>query len=215
MWTIGIKLASPTPARCPYNQEPERMTATVKVEALTLAESLKAAEEVDILPTLAELNIFRTLLRHPQLAKVVSELLMMLLSDGNKLDPRLRELLIMRIGWVTSCDYEWTQHWPIAKLFGINEDHLLAVRDWQNADCFDAADRAVLAATDDTLQHGRILDPTWDACMEALEEPEVLLELSVAIGAWRLISQLARSTGVKLEEGVESWPPDGQFPAQS
>jgi len=42
-----------------------------------------------------------------------------------------------------------------------------------------------------------------------------LLELCVAIGAWRLISQLALSTGVELEEGVESWPPDGQFSPQS
>ena len=191
------------------------MTATAKVETLTIEESLKAAEGVGILPQLAELNIFRTLLRHPKLAKVISELLMMLLSDGNKLDARLRELLIMRIGWVTSCDYEWTQHWPIAKMFGLEEEELLAVRDWHNADCFDAADKAVLAATDDTLQHGRILDQTWDQCMEALEQPEVLLELCVAIGAWRLISQLARSTGVELEEGVESWPPDGQFLAQS
>lgn len=187
------------------------MSATAKVQMLTIEESVTAAEEVGILPQLAELNIFRTLLKHPKLAKVISELLMMLLSDGNKLDARLRELLIMRIGWVTSCDYEWTQHWPIAKMFGIEEEDLLAVRDWQNADCFSAADKAVLAATDDTLQHGRILDATWDACMAALEEPEILLELCVAIGAWRLISQVARSTGVELEEGVESWPPDGQF----
>ena len=109
------------------------MTATAKVETLSIEESVKRAEEVGILPQLAELNIFRTLLRHPKLAKVISNLLMMLLSDGNKLDARLRELLIMRIGWVTSCDYEWTQHWPIAKMFGVEEEELLAVRDWRNA----------------------------------------------------------------------------------
>ena len=191
------------------------MTVTARVDTLSVEESLKRAEEVGILPQLAELNIFRTLLRHPKLAKVVSDLLMMLLSDGNQLDARLRELLIMRIGWVTTCDYEWTQHWPIAKLFGLSEEELLAVREWRSADCFDAADQAVLAATDDTLQHGRILDETWEQCMAAIEQPEVLLELCVAIGAWRLISQLARSTGVELEEDVESWPPDGRFFSQS
>ena len=68
---------------------------------------MKRAEEIGILPQPAELNIFRTLLRHPKPAKVISELLMMmLLSDGNKPDARWRELLIMRTGWVTACDYE-------------------------------------------------------------------------------------------------------------
>lgn len=183
---------------------------TARIETLSVDESVRRANELGILPQIGELNIFRTLLRHPKLAKVVNDLLMMLLSDGNQLDARLRELVIMRIGWSTCCDYEWTQHWPIAQMFGASEDELLAVRDWQSAECFDDADRAVLAATDETLEHGRILDSTWQACMATLEQPEVLLELCVAIGAWRLISQLALSTGVELEEGVESWPPDGR-----
>ena len=184
-----------------------------KVETLSVEESVRRAEEMAIMSRIGELNIFRTLLRHPKLAKVVNDLLMMLLSDGNQLDPRLRELVIMRIGWVTACDYEWTQHWPIAQMFGASEEELLAVRDWRAAECFSATDQAVLAATDETLEHGRILDATWDACMAELEQPEVLLELCVAIGAWRLISQLALSTGVELEEGIESWPPEGRSAA--
>ena len=186
---------------------------TAKIETLSIEESVRRAEELGMLPKIGELNIFRTLLRHPPLAKVVNDMLMMLLGNGNQLDARLRELVIMRIGWATACDYEWTQHWPIARMFGASEEELLAVRDWQDAECFNATDRAVLAATDETLEHGRILDPTWDICLETLEQPEVLLELCVAIGAWRMISQLARSTGVELEEGVASWPPDGQTAA--
>jgi alkylhydroperoxidase family enzyme len=186
---------------------------TAKIETLSIEESVQRAEQLAMSSRIGELNIFRTLLRHPKLAKIVNDLLMMLLGDGNQLDPRLRELVIMRIGWVTACDYEWTQHWPIAQMFGVNEEELLAVRDWRAADCFTDADQAVLAATDDTLEHGRILDATWDACMAALEQPEVLLELCVAIGAWRLISQLALSTGVELEEGIASWPPEGRSDA--
>ncbi len=35
------------------------------------------------------------------------------------LDSRLRELVIMRIGWLTACDYEWTQHWRVASGLGV------------------------------------------------------------------------------------------------
>jgi alkylhydroperoxidase family enzyme len=183
-----------------------------KIETLSLEESVSRAEEVGVVPKIAELNVFRTLLHHPRVAKVVNDLLMMLLFDGNKLDARLRELLIMRIGWHTNCDYEWTQHWHIALKFGLTEDELEAVKDWRNADCFSDADKAVLAATDETLDDGKISDATWAACEATLKEPEIIIELNVAIGAWRLISQFARSANLELEEGVASWPPNGQSP---
>ena len=65
-----------------------------KIETLTIEESVARAEEVGVVPQIAELNVFRTLLRHPKLAKVVNDLLLMLLFDGNKLDARRRELLM-------------------------------------------------------------------------------------------------------------------------
>ena len=189
------------------------MIETPRVRTLSVEESLAAAKTVNVVPQIAELNIFRTLLKHPKLAKVINDLLMMLLAGDNRLAPRVRELLIMRIGWVTGCDYEWTQHWRIAGQFGLSEAELVAVKDWRNADCFDETDLAVLAATDETLRDGCISPETWAACARTLATEEELLELNAAIGAWRLVSQLARSVDIQLEEGVTSWPPDGLAPA--
>jgi hypothetical protein len=74
------------------------------------------------------------------------------------------------------------------------------------------ADRAVLAATDETLERGAISADTWAQCAAALPSVEEQLELVSAIGAWRLISQVLRSLEVPLEEGVSPWPPDGASP---
>lgn len=183
-----------------------------KIETLSMEESISRAKEVGVVEQIAELNVFRTLLHHPKVAKVVNDLLLTLLFDGNKLDARLRELLIMRIGWHTGCDYEWTQHWHIALKFGCTEEELEAVKDWRNADCFNDADKAVLAATDETLEDGKISDATWAACEVTLKDPAIIIELNVAIGTWRLISQFARSANLELEEGVDSWPPNGLAP---
>jgi alkylhydroperoxidase family enzyme len=145
-----------------------------------------AALEVDMPEAMAELNVFRAL---------------------------LHELVIMRIGWKRAADYEWTQHWRIAlEQFDVPEADLLAVRDWQRADCFGPADRAVLAATDETLEHGRISQETWAACAVHLDAAE-LVDLVAAIGTWGLIAQVVHSLEVRLEEGVSSWPPDGRAPA--
>src|SRR5256885_3277050 len=53
---------------------------------------------------------FRVVANNPGVARVAFSQLMQLL-ENNKLDTRLRELMIMRIGWVTGSAYEWTQHW--------------------------------------------------------------------------------------------------------
>lgn len=188
------------------------MTDSPRIAPLSMEASAAAAKDAGVVEALSELNVFRTLLKHPPLAKAVQDLLLMLLFQGNKLSHRAREIVIMRCGWVTSSNYEWTQHWKIALDFGLSEEEILAIRNWQEASCFDAADRAVLAAADETFKDGYISRQTWAEIEKAYPSVEEQLEIPGAIGCWRLISQMARSLELKLEDGVESWPPDGQRP---
>ena len=160
---------------------------------------------------LATLNVFRTLLHQEPVAKAVAGTLTTLLFTGNRLDVRVRELVIMRVGWVTGSCYEWTQHWRVARGLEIPEKDLLAVRDWKSARCFSAIERAALAATDETLADGHISRRTWTRLAEHLD-PDVLVELVIAIGNWCMFSQLLQSLDVQLEDGVSPWPPDGKIP---
>ena len=178
-----------------------------RVDMLSAEAAETAAKEHGLPDAMARLNVFRTLLRRPKTAKATCDLLFSLLF-GAELSDRLRELVIMRIGWATGCDYEWTQHWPIAQdVYGCNAEELLAVRAWRDSEIFDDTDRAVLAATDEMLEHGDLGDDTWLRCKEALGEP-ACIDLMAAIGTWGMISKLARGLRIPLEEGVESWPPD-------
>ena len=169
------------------------------------------AEEQGIKPAQSSRNVYRLLLRRPRLAVAMRDLLNRLLFRS-VLDDRLRELAILRIGWVTDADYEWSQHWSIAiENFGLDPADLQAVRDWRGSERFDALDRAVLAATDETLAEGRIGDASWAALQEHLDE-EACIDLLLVIGAWQMVSTLVRSSRMPLDEGAESWPPDGRGP---
>jgi hypothetical protein len=86
------------------------------------------------------------------------------------------------------------------------------VRDWRGHDHWSAADRAILAATDETLEGGAISAATREACAKALPTVEERLELVAAIGTWRMISGILRSLDIPLEDGVAAWPPDGARP---
>jgi alkylhydroperoxidase family enzyme len=179
-----------------------------------MAEAKAAADEAGVPDYMAELSIFQVLLNHPTLARAVNDLLATMLWHG-RLAPRLRVLVIMRIGWLTACDYEWTQHWRVACGLGVPADDLLGVRDWSTHDGFGGPERAVLAATDDVVHNGAVSAQTWAACERQLgADPAVLIELVTAIGAWRMIASMLHSLEVPLEEGVAGWPPDGQPPSR-
>jgi alkylhydroperoxidase family enzyme len=179
---------------------------------LAVEEAAKRVETLGMNPQFASLSVFRILLHNQPVAKEVAKTLTTLLFDGNVLDGRLRELVIMRIGWKTGAVYEWTQHWRVARGMQIPEEDLLAVRDWQNAATLTAADRAVLQATDDTLDRGYIQPETWDLCAQHLPSEAERVELVIAIGNWYMFSQILQSLNVPLEDGIEPWPPDGRAP---
>jgi alkylhydroperoxidase family enzyme len=181
------------------------------IPMLTPAEAAERAAEVGVSGQLAALNVFRVLLNCPRAAKATADLLLELLC-GRALDHRLRELVIMRVGWMTGSEYEWTQHWRIAtEVFGLDRDDVLAVREWERSEHFGESERAVLSATDETLKKGQIHPDTLERCRRALGEPGVI-ELVLAIGMWRTVSELTRGLDIPVEDGVASWPPDGRVP---
>jgi len=190
-------------------------TTPPRVPLLPVDEAKAAADEAGVPDYMAELSIFQVLLNHPRLARTFNDMLATMLWHG-ALDPRLRELVIMRIGWLTKCDYEWTQHWRVASGLGICADDLLGVRDWQAYNGFGPTERAVLAATDDVVCDGAVSPESWAACERELQDDtgdsKVLVELVTAIGAWRMVASILHSLKVPLEDGVSSWPPEGQAP---
>jgi alkylhydroperoxidase family enzyme len=183
-----------------------------RVEILPLEAARERAKEVNMIPAFADLNIFRVMLHRPKTAKALSDLLVSLLFGG-ELDDRLRELLIMRIGWVTGSDYEWTQHWRIAQeQFGCSEQDLLELRgDWRSSTHFGDDEKTLLAAVDSLIEQGTLSSDIASECLERLGR-NATIELATAVGAWRLVSKVTNALEIPLEEGISSWPPDGKHP---
>jgi len=181
-----------------------------RITLLDTEEALRRAAAAGVPEQVAGLSIFRTLLHNPRVAKSFSDLVLTLMFRA-ELDPRLRELVIMRIAWTTGSCYEWTQHWRIALDLGVNEADLLGVRDWQDHAGFGPAERAVLHATDELVGTGAVGEDTWQACAAHLTET-ALMELAASIGTWSMVSKFLRALDVPLEEGVAPWPPDGAAP---
>jgi alkylhydroperoxidase family enzyme len=182
-----------------------------RLEPVPVEEARRIGAEMGIGEAQAGRSAFRMLAHHPDLVRHVYSLLTML-SARNKLETRLRELIILRLAWMTGAEYAWFQHYRVATQAGLTDDEIIAVRDWRTSKLFGPRDRAVLAAADDTRERSRISDEVWAECERQLKEPAVLVEMVVAIGNWTMFSQLLQSLRVPLEDGAVPWPPDGKTP---
>lgn len=184
---------------------------TPRIPPLDDAEARAAAKAAGIPDSVTVLNINRVLLANPTVARRFVEYFLALMYEG-VLDPRLRELAILRIAWRTGSVYEWTQHWLIATGMGISGDDLIAVRDPGASDRFTPAERAILTAVDDVVDTGAIGPDVWADLAAHLPSDADRLEAVAAITGWRMVASILESLEVPLEDGVAPWPPDGQGP---
>jgi alkylhydroperoxidase family enzyme len=171
-----------------------------------------AAAEAGIPEILANVNLFRVLLNDPGVARVIAAVIKEL-TMGGSLDPRLKELAILRVGWRMGALYEWSNHYPIARRVGVSEDEILATREGPGDARLDPGARAVLTLVDEVLDSHVVSPSTLAAARGALRDDPALLELLVIPGLYRTIATVLQTLDIPLEEGRQPWPPDGAKPA--
>jgi alkylhydroperoxidase family enzyme len=115
------------------------------------------------------------------------------------LDPRLRELAILRTAKVCQSVYEWTQHLPPAKQMGVTEAQIAAIENWQAAECFSELDRLVLQFTDEVNHNVKGSRATLNGLKRHLSPAEII-ELLIIIGHWRQTASILETLEVDLDE---------------
>ena len=80
-----------------------------------------AEENRDLLKR--NINLYRALAHSPNGLRSFSTL-GAFIRHKSRLDPRLRELAILQVGWLEKSEYEFTHHVKIGKEFGVTEDDI-------------------------------------------------------------------------------------------
>jgi alkylhydroperoxidase family enzyme len=124
-------------------------------------------------------------------------------SKARKLDPKLRELAQMRAGFLCQSQFVFSQHCKAARDVGLGEEKIAAVPAWATATVFSAAERAVLAYTDElVLQLGRVQDATFAALKAQLSDEEVL-ELTYVTGLYFMHAVMTRALKLEYDDVPE------------
>jgi alkylhydroperoxidase family enzyme len=139
----------------------------------------------------------------PDILVMARNSLMSLLQPGRKLNPQLRELAILRTGIVGDSKFEYSQHMKVARMVGVPEEKLTAIKGWTTSELFTPVERAVMAATDEILSRNLVEDDTMAALQKHLSDPEIL-ELFVVIGLWRMHGLIVRALHLEYDNDTTS-----------
>jgi alkylhydroperoxidase family enzyme len=152
------------------------------------------------------LRLFRTLAVHHELASRMRPLGAGILGHP-RLDPRERELLILRTCARAGAEYEWGVHAVVfGKPLGLSDPQLAATSQGDADDpAWSDADAQLIAAADALYDTNTIPDEIWDELSRCREQDQ-LLELVVVAGWYRMISYLVNTLRVQLEPWAPRFP---------
>jgi len=149
---------------------------------------------------------------HPQLRTYVETFLKTFILEG-KIDPRLRELVILRIAWRCAQPFEWAQHYRRARSAYITDADILLMRSDDLRVVADEALRLLAGAADEVVDLGRISAGTYRACGDYFDDPAVLHEFLHLVAGYRMMATVLNTTAPSIEAaGLPLWPPDGNGP---
>jgi alkylhydroperoxidase family enzyme len=144
------------------------------------------------------------------------------------LAPDLRELAILHTARLSGVDYQWTQHERLARLVGLADEKIDAVRSGaqdrslfspverdvltftesvvrsgaRDRSLFSPVERDVLTFTESVVRSGDAGDDTYRAIAEHLSDREIV-ELTIAIGFYQMLGNVMNVTRVDPEPAAD------------
>ena len=120
---------------------------------------------------------------------------------GSSLEPRLREIIIMRVGWNTSCEYEWGQHVLMSEPAGLTPEDHKRIKEGALAEGWSEIESVLITATDELLGETMISNATWAALSGQLNEKQIT-DVIFTVGQYQMMAMALNSLGVQREPGI-------------
>lgn len=121
---------------------------------------------------------------------------------GN-LEPKLRELVILRMATLRGSSYELMHHLPAARVAGLSEMEISAITSAKPSGLNEKFS-LMLQLADDCFQLGKVSDSTSEKLAKIFSAPEIA-EATLLAGFYEMVACFLETTGVKLDEHGLNW----------
>ena len=155
-------------------------------------------EQFDRVP----INLTRMLLHCP-VAMVQSFLDFALSFRTGNLEPKLRELVILRMATLRASSYELMHHLPAAKMIGWSEIEISAITSAQPSG-LDQNHSVMIQLVDDCSKLGKVSDSTFEKASKIFSTSEIA-EATLLAGLYEMLACFLKTMGVELDQYPLSW----------
>jgi alkylhydroperoxidase family enzyme len=155
-------------------------------------------EQFDRLP----INLTRMLLHCP-VAMVKPFLDFGLSFRTGNLEPKIRELVILRMATLRGSSYELMHHLPAAKMVGWTELEISSISSAQ-ASGLDEKQSVMIQLVDDCSQLGKVSDCTFQKAEKLFSVAEIA-EATLLAGLYEMLACFLETMAVELDQQALSW----------
>ena len=147
-----------------------------------------------------DINLYKILAHSPNAARAFQGLGRFIRYES-KLDPRLREMAILMVGYLARSPYEYSHHIKIGRDFGVSDDDIRGLIDEAEGrgSSLDHTSKLVLRAAREMTEEGSVSDATFASLGKEMSR-EHLLDLIITIGFYNAVVRVLASTGMDVEE---------------
>ncbi|MBY8984482.1 MAG: carboxymuconolactone decarboxylase family protein [Candidatus Lokiarchaeota archaeon] len=124
------------------------------------------------------------------------------ITYGSSLPPRDKEILILRVAWLTKAKYEWDHHLIVGKQAGLTEGEINRIKEGLTAKGWDNNDAILIRAVDELFTNTFISNTTWKSLSEQYD-PFQLMDLIFTVGGYNMLAMFLNSFGAQTEDCVK------------
>ncbi len=151
------------------------------------------------------INLFKAMGNSPKVGRNFVRLGNAILNP-EFIDPKLRELAILRVGNLLRAEYEFTKHVTIGVEAGVAKDQIDELSNWASSKKFTDIERAVLQYTDEVTLNVKVSDGTFANLKRFFDDPAIV-KLTATIGYYGMVSRILVALQIELEPGEKAFIP--------
>jgi alkylhydroperoxidase family enzyme len=161
------------------------------------------------------LNLYRVLAHSPRAARSLNTLARYI-RDGSRLEPRLRELAILQVSYMTGSAWGYSHHVRIGREVGLSDEEIRAVAEETagRPSKLEPLAKTVLRAAREMTLDLAISDATFAALRRELDN-ERLTDLVVTISFYNGLVRLLETMQVDVEEDYLPYLDEFPLPKRS
>jgi alkylhydroperoxidase family enzyme len=151
------------------------------------------------------INLHR-LLVHSPIATRAWHIFARFIRHESRLDPRLRELAILQVGFLERSEYEFSHHIKIGREYGVSDDDIRAIGEETagRPSKLDPLAKAVLRAAREMTQGLAISERTFQELQQGLDN-ERLTDLVLTIGFYNAVVRILATLKIDVEDDYKKY----------